>query len=106
MVRNYTRTCLEEKMSKILSSLNIEFQEQVSTRSGFVIDFAIYLDTTRINKIAIETDGTNWHSSSKAKKRDRFRDMILRKEGWTVIRFGEKFTTEDVLNKLHETGLM
>jgi len=63
-----TKTCLEEAMSKILSSLNIDFQEQVSTRSGFVIDFAIYLDTTHTNKIAIETDGTNWHSSSKAKK--------------------------------------
>lgn len=106
MVRNYTRTCLEEKMSKILSSLKIDFQEQVSTRSGFVIDFTIYLDNARTNKIAIETDGTNWHSSSKAKQRDRFRDMILRKEGWTVIRFGEEFTADEVLTKLHETGLM
>jgi very-short-patch-repair endonuclease len=42
----------------------------------------------------------------KQKKRDQFRDMILRKEGWMVIRFGEKFTAKEVLNKLHETGLM
>lgn len=106
MDKRYTRTCLEEKMSKILSSLNIEYLEQVSTRSGFVIDFVIYLDNIREKKIAIETDGSNWHSSSKAKKRDRFRDMILRKEGWTVLRFGEEFTAEEVSIRLHETGLM
>lgn len=106
MSRDYIPTSLERKMENILSSLSLDFVEQVSTRSGFVIDFAIYLDDSRERKIAIETDGSNWHNTPQAKKRDRFRDMILRKEGWVVIRFGEEFTTEDVSQRLHETGLM
>jgi very-short-patch-repair endonuclease len=92
----FKRTCLEERMFNILTSLGIDFAEQVSTRSGFVLDFAIYVDRAANKKIAIETDGGPWHSSKAQKKRDGFRDMILRREGWTVIRFGETFTPSDV----------
>ena len=97
----FQRTCLEERMFNILSSMSIEFSEQLSTRSGFVIDFAIYV--TRDRKIAIETDGAMWHNSPKQKNRDNFRDMILRKGGWTVLRFGEEFTAEEVKTRINET---
>jgi len=95
-MREYQRTCLEEKMCNILKSLNFEFTEQYPVRSGFVIDFAIIVDRSANKKIAIETDGANWHTKAIQKKRDRFRDYKLRKEGWTVIRFGETFTREEV----------
>jgi very-short-patch-repair endonuclease len=99
---NFQRTCLEERMKSILDSLGIEYAEQVSTRSGFVIDFAIYIDRQQNQKIALETDGSHWHSSPEQKKRDRFRDHILRQEGWKIIRFGEEFTRQDVTQRITE----
>lgn len=87
-------------MANILSSLGIDFAEQVSTRSGFVIDFAIYVDRANNQKVAIETDGAPFHSSAEQRRRDNFRDMILRREGWTVTRFGEKFTREEVAERV------
>lgn len=78
-------TSLEEQARDTLEELDIEYVSQYPTRSGFVIDFAI-LD----QKIAIEVDGTNWHSSKEAKKRDRFKDYQLGREGWLVVRLNEK----------------
>lgn len=83
-------------MAATLDELGIEFAEQVSTRSGFVIDFAVYVDRSKGQKVAIEVDGLLWHSSGKQRRRDAFRDMILRRSGWTVIRFNESFTMDDV----------
>lgn len=97
---NYQRTSLEDKMKTILDSIGVEFAEQISTRSGFVIDFAIYIDRSKNQKIAIETDGALWHKSPKSHQRDGLRDHILRKEGWKVIRFGENFTSQDVKQRI------
>jgi very-short-patch-repair endonuclease len=97
---NYKRTSLEEKMKTILDSLCMEFSEQISTRSGFVVDFAIYVDRSKNQKIAIETDGSPWHTSAKSRQRDGLRDHILRKEGWKILRFDEKFTSQDVKQKI------
>lgn len=89
-------------MFHFLTALGHDFAEQVSTRSGFVIDFAIYVSRKDNWKIAIETDGAQFHSSPEQKKRDRFRDRLLRREGWTVIRFGETFTQDEVAAKIQE----
>jgi very-short-patch-repair endonuclease len=100
------RSCLEEKMSKILIPLSRELDfdydprmnEQVPTKSGFVLDFRIYF---RGKEVVIETDGAMFHSSSSRKKRDRFRDHLLRKGGaYTVLRFGENFTYDEVKQRL------
>jgi very-short-patch-repair endonuclease len=48
-------------------------------------------------KIAIEIDGTKWHSSKKAQQRDRFKDYQLRREGWKVI-----WIKKDEINKMEE----
>jgi very-short-patch-repair endonuclease len=93
-------------MFNILNLLQIEFTEQVSTRSGFVIDFAVYIDREKGIKFAIETDGANWHNSPAQQKRDGFRDHLLRREGWKVVRFGEEFNTEDVKITLTQLGLI
>jgi very-short-patch-repair endonuclease len=97
----FQRTCLEERMFGILTEMGIEFHEQLSTRSGFIIDFAIYVDRDR--KIGIETDGSMWHDSPKQRKRDNFRDMLLKKGGWTMLRFGETFSAEEVKTRVNET---
>jgi very-short-patch-repair endonuclease len=102
----FKRTCLEERMFNILNLLQIEFTEQVSTRSGFVIDFAVYIDREKGIKFAIETDGAKWHSSSVQRRRDGFRDYLLRKEGWKVVRFGEEFNIESVKQTLTQNGLI
>jgi very-short-patch-repair endonuclease len=76
-------TSLEEVMLKALQSRGAKFRTQVPTRSGFVLDFLIG-DT-----LVIETDGP-CHSSSRNKKRDRFRDKILRQNGYKVLRISYK----------------
>ena len=78
-------TSLEQEARDVLEELDIEYVSQYPTHSDFVIDFVV-LD----QKIAIEVDGTNWHSSKDAKMRDRFKDYQLRREGWIVIRLREK----------------
>jgi len=74
-------TNLEKKAKKILDELGVNYIDQYSTRLGFIIDFAI-----PDKKIAIEVDGKYWH---KNKKKDRFRDWMLKRDGWRVIRIKE-----------------
>ncbi|HHF52949.1 MAG TPA: DUF559 domain-containing protein [candidate division WOR-3 bacterium] len=74
-------TSLEKRAKQILDELGVNYIEQYPTRLGFIIDFAI-----PDKKIAIEVDGKHWH---KDKKRDRFRDWMLRRAGWKVIRINE-----------------
>jgi len=93
------RTCLEERMFTILSELNISFVEQHPTKEGFVVDFAIFKNN-RQTKIAIEVDGLIWHSSTKSKRHDRFKDYKLKQSGWIVIRFDENFTKDEVIKKI------
>ena len=78
-------TSLEIELIQELESRNIEFRTQVPTRSGFVLDILIPPN------IVIEADGP-CHDSSKNKKRDRFRDRILKKSGYTVFRLSYKTT--------------
>ena len=86
-------TSLERQARDVLEELDIGYVSQYPIHSGFVIDFAV-LD----QKIAIEVDGTNWHSSKEAKKRDRFKDYQLGREGWLVIRLKEKEKWKDLLS--------
>jgi hypothetical protein len=48
---------------------------------------AIEMDFAAIDyKIDLETDGSQYHSSAKARKRDNERDLQLRQIGWNVVR--------------------
>lgn len=73
-------TSLERAVQTKLDELGVEYIPQHSTRTGFVIDFAL-----PEKRIAIEVDGPT-HLTKKAKKHDRFKDYQLRREGWTVLR--------------------
>ena len=83
-------TNIEKEVRDYLKSKDIDYVFQFPTRTGFVIDFALLKE-----RIAIEVDGTNWHSSKEAKKRDRFKDYMLKREGWQIIRI-----KEDEINNL------
>lgn len=78
-------TNIEEKVRDYLDDKDKEYEFQFPTRTGFVIDFVL-VD----KKIAIEVDGIHWHSSDKAKKHDKFKDYMLKREGWKVIRIEEE----------------
>jgi very-short-patch-repair endonuclease len=84
-------TNIEKLLLDRLALEGIAVEPQYPVHSGHVIDFAILP-----NRIAIETDGERWHSSSKAKKRDRFKNYQLQRLGWTVLRFTGKQIENDM----------
>ena len=78
-------TGIEKVVKRWLEEVEIEFIPQYPLRGGYIADFAL-LD----KKIIIEVDGEKWHSGKKKKKKDRFRDYMLKRAGWTTIRVKEK----------------
>ena len=90
---NFHKTNLEEMAEDLLIELGVAFVPQYPVRSGYLLDFAIFLSDGR--RIDLETDGFAWHSSKRAKKRDNFRNYMLRREGWEIYRVREKFFDED-----------
>ena len=62
----------------------IDFSCQYPLRCGYILDFAF-----PNQMLAVETDGNYWHSKPNIKKRDAYENFILRKMGWTVLRFSE-----------------
>jgi very-short-patch-repair endonuclease len=76
-------TSLEEVMLASLQSRGVQFRTQVPTRSGFVLDFLIG------SSLVIEVDGP-CHNGSKNRRRDRFRDKILKSNGYQIHRLSYK----------------
>ena len=68
----------ELQMKAILDSLGLSYEYEFPVRSGFILDFA-FLDKRK----GIEVDGY-YHQFNR--ERDRFRDMILRRGGWGILR--------------------
>ena len=78
-------TNLEKKVKSFLDVRGIRYISQYPLRQGFIADFAL-----PDKKIIIEVDGERWHSGKKKVKKDRFRDYMLKRDGWTTIRIKEK----------------
>jgi len=76
---------LEKIVKDYLDKNEIGYIFQFSTRTGFVIDFAILE-----KMVAVEVDGEKWHETEDARKRDRFKDYMLERGGWRVIRIKER----------------
>ena len=76
-------------MREELERRNIVFVQEMSLRSGFIADFSI-----PEKKLIVEVDGLRWHKPNNRK--DRFRDYVLKRAGWNVIRFTEKEVYDDV----------
>jgi hypothetical protein len=64
-------------------------------RKRFFLDFAIFCQK---GKIAIECDNKKVHSSPSQKKKDKIKNIFLRKYGWNVIRLPE----DDIVSDLPE----
>jgi very-short-patch-repair endonuclease len=62
----------------------IDFSCQYPLRYSYIIDLAFPKQM-----LAVETDGNYWHSKSNIKKRDAYKNSILKKLGWTVLRISE-----------------
>jgi len=78
-------TSLERKVKSFLDERGIVYIPQYPLRQGYIADFAL-----PDRKIIIEVDGERWHSGKKKLKKDRFRDYMLKRAGWTTIRIKEK----------------
>jgi SPP1 gp7 family putative phage head morphogenesis protein len=94
--KNYGTNYLEEKIGWLLNEMGINVVSQYPVLIGkdsvgrlnyLFPDFALVKD-----KIAIECDGSYWHSEEKDIKRDK----ILSNLGWTVIHLEE----DDIRNNL------
>lgn len=88
-------TSLEEAVKQALDSLGVAYVTQFPTRSGFLLDFALIG-----SRIAIEADGP-LHANRRSK--DRFRDYLLRREGWRIVRID--FTEVDKAKEIIEEAI-
>lgn len=69
----------ERVLRDALRAESIEFDFQFPTKTGFIIDFAFPRE-----KLAVEVDGPT-HYTERGKRKDRFRNWMLRREGWAVL---------------------
>ena len=88
--RVYQPTSLEALVEAVLRKLGVKYAAQFSTRSGFVLDFAVWHNG---RKIALEADGP-LHDKPQARKRDAFRSLQLKREGWEVVRIHHTQVTQ------------
>jgi very-short-patch-repair endonuclease len=81
------------------SEYKINFEEQVKTGSGHIVDGLIH----RGKKwIALEFDSAYYHSTEEQKERDRKKDAALAMHGYKVVRIPEKI----IKNKNDRSQLM
>ncbi len=69
----------------------IDFATQYPIRHSFILDFAF-----PGKKIAVEVDGSAWHSEPKARQRNGFKNKILKGQGWKIFRFWDHEILGDV----------
>ena len=76
----------ESDVAQVLAQHGYRVETQVGS-AGFKIDLAIYdPDKEGHFLLAIECDGARYHSSSWARERDRLRQEVPEKKGWTFHR--------------------
>lgn len=83
------RTGIELKIGKVLSEVNLKFNEQFPLEGITVVDF--YLSEY---KIVIYCDGDFWHKGEWAKRhdvirKDNWQNKVLESRGYKVFRFSE-----------------
>jgi very-short-patch-repair endonuclease len=77
---------LEEDIAEALRGRGWEVKTQIGV-AGFSIDLAI-VDPERRGRylVGVECDGATYHSSPTARDRDRLRQEVLERLGWTILR--------------------
>jgi very-short-patch-repair endonuclease len=103
------RTCLEKQMHGYLTELGfvnrVDFYEQYPS-GRYILDFAFVISRNPFKGVDLEVDGAKWHNSPEQRRRDGFRTHTLKQKGWTVLRFGETFTIEQVKEALVCNGIL
>jgi|ETNmetMinimDraft_2_1059921.scaffolds.fasta_scaffold113678_2 very-short-patch-repair endonuclease len=93
----FLNTKIEQAMAKELTKRGIPFKQQFAVGDKFVCDFMI----PEI-KLIIECDGDYWHANpliyksfkidkrqKESIRRDKYKDIYLKRKGWKVLRFFE-----------------
>jgi len=85
---------IEEMLSEELRKKGLRFSREyifsLPDRKKYRLDFVIFCKSGPLN---IECDGEKWHSRSAQRKKDRLRDIALKKEGWSILRLKESEIT-------------
>ncbi len=85
-----TRSVLEERFVALIERHRIAMPEVNVRLEGFVVD-ALW----RRERVVVELDGHDTHSYPAAAERDRRRDLLLRRGGFTVLRYTWQQVTEE-----------
>ena len=85
-----TESYLERSMEQALIASNLLFEKQFPF-GPFTADFAM-----PEYQLAIECDGSYWHSLPEVRKRDAKRNNYFRRSGWKILRFGEEMIKTDI----------
>jgi Protein of unknown function (DUF559)/Transcriptional regulator, AbiEi antitoxin len=85
-----TRSVLEERFVGLIERHGIPMPELNVRLEGFVVD-AVW----RRERVIVELDGHDTHSYPAAAERDRRRDLLLRRGGFTVLRYTWQQVTEE-----------
>jgi len=91
----FNETKPERMVREELTRRGIIFIQEKALRLGFVADFFI-----PDKNLLIEVDGEHWHI--KGNKRDGFRDYMIRRGGYKIIRIREKDIYANVLKCIEE----
>ncbi len=88
---------IENMMSDALKSAGVVFFREHNIMRGrkvkYRLDFALLC---KKGKLDIECDGHNWHSTTRQHVKDSKRNKWLRRNGWTILRFGEPVIVNDI----------
>jgi very-short-patch-repair endonuclease len=79
-----TESAIEQAIEQSLKATDLPFEKQFPF-GPFTCDFAI-----PSHRLAIECDGSYWHSLPEVQKRDRKRDNYFYRHGWKTLRFSEQ----------------
>lgn len=89
----------ETEVSEVLAGLGYEVEPQVGV-AGYRIDLAVRGRSNRDHFVlGIECDGATYHSAKSARDRDRLRQEILERLGWSLYRI---WSTDWFLNRERE----
>jgi very-short-patch-repair endonuclease/predicted transcriptional regulator of viral defense system len=87
-----TRSQPEEDLLGMLRAAGVATPQANAPLHGFIADFL-----WRQERVVVEVDGYQWHSSRSAFKRDRLKDQVLRDHGYIVLRFTSDQLKEEPL---------
>jgi len=91
----------EEDVAHELRQHGYEIEHQVGS-AGFLIDLGVlHPENSSEFILGIECDGASYHSAKSARDRDRIRQQVLERIGWTIYRI---WSTDWFKNKEKEVG--